>query len=40
MEARFEALANKAFESGDMVLFREYIQKMIACQLEKEDENE
>lgn len=39
--SRYERLANKAFESGNITLFREYIQKMIECELEqKEDERD
>lgn len=40
METRFEALAMKAFESGDMGLFRVYIEKMIECQIQEKENNE
>jgi len=39
MESRFEALAMKAFESGDMGLFKIYIEKMIECQAQEKEEN-
>jgi hypothetical protein len=38
--SRFESLALKAFESGDMKLFREYIEKMIDCQIEEKEVEE